>query len=79
MLKVLPLSVSDSIEQNRRWQAATNVTASKKGGGARSHSFTKGCSTLLEQQWRQSFTGVGEWVDWSGGSKNDALYDLASV
>ena len=37
-----------------------------KSRPARSHSFTKGCTAgrTAALYWRQSFTGVEEWVDW---------------
>ena len=45
VLKVLPLWASDSIEQNRRWQPATNVTASKKSGRQEVTHLRKGGSS----------------------------------
>ena len=45
VLKVLPLWASDSIEQNRRWQPATNVTASKKSGRQEVTHLRKGRSS----------------------------------
>ena len=83
VLKVLPLWASDSIEQNRRWQPATNVTASKKSVRQevthlrKGRSSTAGGGTTAYCVVRHCWVLAGAnhlltGVEWAGGSKNDA-------